>query len=979
MGVIYKARQLSLNRLVALKMVLAGSHAGPQERSRFLTEAQAVAALQHPNIVQVYEVGEHDGLPFFSMEIVDGGNLADRVRGVPLPPRQAAALVEKLARAVAYAHLHGVVHRDLKPANVLLTGDGVPKITDFGLAKRMWNDPHATGARHATKTGMTVGTPSYMAPEQAAGQGKRVGPPADVYALGAILYHLLTGRPPFVAETALETLLLVTTEEPLSPSRLQPRLPQDLVSICLKCLRKEPEKRYTTAGELADDLRRFLAGEPVLAAPAGRWERLVKWARRRPAAAALLAVSAVAALALLSGGIAYEIRLRQALTEARAGRREAQVRLVRLNIQTSMDLVDSGQASLSLPLLVEALRISTKMHEESPGSAEAVADERMHRIRLALVLRECPRLLRLWVHHGQVPDAAFSPDGSQVATAGTDGLACVWDVASGEPVGQPLRHDGALYHVSFSPDGKRVLTACVDGYARVWEVAGGREVCRSPKHKGDVYSAVFSADGQHFVTASADGTARICDARTGKDRVTPLKHPVAVRNAVFSPDSQRVVTVTDRAARLWDVASGNPAGSELHHDGTVVTAAFSSMGNLLVTGGGDKLARVWVVENGREAEPVLKYTLKHDGAVVVACFSPDGKHLATGSEDGAVRLWMADSGERLHRLQQSGRIHDVSFSPDGRFLVTGCDSNAAVVWDVARGTPWTHETEAPGSVHCVRFSPDGRSILAASDTEAVQLWQPVYAYRDQHPLPRTVHRFSSAKSKDGRWEAFSVDASTLQVRDTTTGESVGPRLKPGGIVISAVFDPAGRRLLTTTSDGDGKIWDPASGRELTPPLAHASTVLSGAFSADGRLVATCSEDNTCRVWDAATGEPISPFMKHTGSVFQAVFSPDSRCLLTACEGGTARLWDARSGERLSPLLNPKGWPQQVFASPGAADSWNLPLDERPLEDLLIAAQWASGHHIDEKTGGLVHKLPEQLRSLKELVQHQYPELLNRMP
>jgi WD40 repeat protein len=519
------------------------------------------------------------------------------------------------------------------------------------------------------------------------------------------------------------------------------------------------------------------------------------------------------------------------------------------------------------------------------------------------------------------------------------------------------------------------LTACADGYASVWEVAGGRGVCRSPKHGGAVSSAVFSADGQRFVTASEDRIARICDASTGKELVT-LKHPVAVRHAAFNPDGRRVLTVTDQAARLWDAASGSPIGPELHHEGKVLTAAFSRKGDLLVTGGGDNLARVWQVANGRE--PSLEHILKHLSAVVVARFSPDGEQLATGCEDGTVNLWVVASGERLHRLQQRDKTNDVSFSPDGRFLVTGCDSSTAVVWDLASGAPWTHEKGAPSDIICVKFSPEGRSILAAAEADVVQLWQPIHAYREHHPVPRDDRRFSSTRSKDGRWEAISADAFTLRVRDTTTGEPVGPPITPGGTILSAAFDPAGSRLLTTTREGDVQIWAPATGQHRAGPLAHAGAVLSGAFSPDGRLVVTCSDDNTCRVWDAATGVPITPFMKHPSTPYQAVFSPDSRCLLTACENGTDRLWDASSGERLSPPLDPDGWPKQVFASLGAADSWNLPVDDRPIEELVVEAQWASGNSIDEN-GGLVPILPKQLQSLEESIETRYPGLLERSP
>jgi predicted Ser/Thr protein kinase len=273
MGVVYRARQAGLNREVALKMILAGAHAGPEERTRFRAEAEAVARLQHPNIVQVHATGEHEGRPFFSLEYCPGGSLAGRLQGGTYPDREAAALVEGLAQAVQYAHEHGIVHRDLKPANVLLAEDGQAKITDFGLAKHLQGD-----AAH-TRTGEILGTPSYMAPEQAAGRVRDVGPATDVYALGAILYELLTGRPPFQAATDFDTILQVLDRDPVPLRQLNGRVSRDLETVCLKCLQKEPRQRYASARELADDLRRFLDGEPVRARPpgvarlAGRWVR----------------------------------------------------------------------------------------------------------------------------------------------------------------------------------------------------------------------------------------------------------------------------------------------------------------------------------------------------------------------------------------------------------------------------------------------------------------------------------------------------------------------------------------------------------------------------------------------------------------------------------------------------------------------------------------------------------------------------------
>ena len=356
MGVVYRAWQAELKRTVALKMILAGAHADARVLARFRTEAEAAARLQHPNIVQVHDIGEHGGCPCLVLEYVDGTNLARRINGAPQPAHQAARLIEILARAVHYAHQQGVVHRDLKPANILLSSLATedtentekehahglpsvasvisvahvnPKISDFGLAKL------TAGGVAQTQSGEVMGTPSYMAPEQAAGKAREAGPATDVYALGAILYELLTGRPPFKAETPLETVRQVVQEEPVSVTRLQPRVPRDLETICLKCLQKEPARRYPSAEALADDLGRFLADEPIRARPVRAWERGVKWARRRPALAALAGVSLAAALCLAAGGVWYNARLQNEVRH-----RKVQQDRAAANLQTAIDVLE---------------------------------------------------------------------------------------------------------------------------------------------------------------------------------------------------------------------------------------------------------------------------------------------------------------------------------------------------------------------------------------------------------------------------------------------------------------------------------------------------------------------------------------------------------------------------------------------------------------------------------------------------------------
>jgi serine/threonine-protein kinase len=318
MGVVYRAREILLNRPCVLKMILSGAHAGPEDLVRFLAEAEAVAQLQHPNIVQIHHIGQADGLPFFELEYVDGGSLDTRLDGTPWKPRQGAALVLSLARGVADAHRHGIVHRDLKPANILMTTDGVPKIADLGLAKSLSKD---TGL---TRTDSIMGSPGYMAPEQAEGKTKQVGPLADVYALGAILYELLTGRPPFRGPTVLGTLEQVRSTEPVPPSRLVPGLPPDIETIALKSLQKEPAKRYDSAAALADDLQRFHAGEPITARPVPAWERAIKWARRRPAIAALVAALLLLVASLLGGGTWSYSKINRSLALAKDQRTKAE-------------------------------------------------------------------------------------------------------------------------------------------------------------------------------------------------------------------------------------------------------------------------------------------------------------------------------------------------------------------------------------------------------------------------------------------------------------------------------------------------------------------------------------------------------------------------------------------------------------------------------------------------------------------------------
>jgi hypothetical protein len=517
MGVVYRARQVRLNRLVALKMVSAGGNASPEALLRFLAEAESIARLRHANIVQVYDRGDCDGLPFFSMEYFAAGSLAQRIDGTPWPAVAAARALEQVARGVAEAHRLGIIHRDLKPANILLGDDGTPKVADFGLAKSL------ESGSDLTRTDRVLGTPSYMAPEQAEGHTRTTGRAADIYSLGAIFYELITGRPPFKGATALETLAQVRTAEPVPPSRLVPGLARDAETIALKCLQKEPSRRYASAAELANDLHRFVAGEIIIARRAGPLERVWSWARRHRAVAALSA-----ALVLALAGVTW--KWRQAIdaeartahqlglamiarTEADESRSRAVESLDRLELQTAdlaldrgLILAERGEVARGLHWMLEALRMA-------PDSDVG--------------LRRAARVnLPAWSRRVHVPRHVFPgrpatvtsivphPDGRRVFAADNLGTVRCWDAQTGAKAGPDLSHPGPVYVIALAPDGHSLVAGGGENVTRIWRLGSEPKSTLLP-HSSPVAFATFAPDGRSILTGCRDGVARLWDTAAG--------------------------------------------------------------------------------------------------------------------------------------------------------------------------------------------------------------------------------------------------------------------------------------------------------------------------------------------------------------------------------------------------------------------------------------------------------------------------------
>jgi eukaryotic-like serine/threonine-protein kinase len=906
MGVVYRARHAQLRRVVALKVLRGGAFADPEERRRFRAEAEAVARLQHPNIVQIFDVGEWrppDGsppVPYFALEFVGGGNLAARSAGRPQPPRQAAAWLEPLAWAVHYAHQQGIVHRDLKPANVLLTQDGQPKLCDFGVAKLL------EGGDAPTRSGLVIGTAEYMAPEQAEKARGAVGPAADVYALGAMLYELLTGRPPFDGLNALDVVRRLLGEEVLSPSRLQPGIPRDLVTVCLKCLEKEPARRYPTAGELAEDLRRFVAGEPIRARRVGVAGRGWRWCRRQPLLAGLVAALALSLAGGLAGmtalwlqaGAARDVAVREKDT-ADTERGKALQFAADLRVQRDAAEWHAYRANIAAAMTALQLRNlapARQYLEDAPGK---------HRNwewwYLASQLDHKHRPLR--GHEGKVYALAFSPDG-RLASGSADRTVRLWDT-EGREVAVLRDHQEPVWRVVFSPDGRRLASADGVGTARLWD-AEGRALAVLPGRLADPGSLTFSPDSRLLGGHSGQNcTVYLWDATTGAPRHVLRHRSSGIEWIAFSPDGKRLISAgSDGSLNVWDAASGAFRLAWQAHSARVMKIDFSPDGTRVASGADypDNTVRLWDADTGRE----LATLVGHRNMVNNLVFSPDGTRLISASWDQTARLWDVGTGLPLATLQgHRARVTDAIFRPNGAQAVTRGDDRTLHVWDARTGVLLTvlGGTAGLAGDRGLAFSPDGTRLACASDDGTVWLWDMELVERNGVLRGHTGYVYDVAFSPDGTRVASAAWDGTVRIWDATTQRQTGPPLQHDGEVISSVaFSPDGQQLLSVRR-GRLYLWDLATGkpRHVWPESPTDDTDTRAAFHPSGLLVAAGAEDASARLWDARSGQAVAVLGAGRGSCLDVAFSPDGARLASAERDGTVRLWDVATGELVGVL------------------------------------------------------------------------------
>lgn len=985
MGVIFRARQMSLNRWVALKMIQGSQLFSSEATLRFRLEVQAAAKLSHPNIIPLYESGEHDGIHYFTMRLMEGGNLSQYLvqrSPHPIPPLSdrrhpfVAPLLKlshflQVVRAVHYAHQRGVLHRDLKPSNILLDSLGELQVADFGLAKML------TQESELTFTESILGSPNYMPPEMAAGRSAEATLEADVYGLGAILYELLTGQAPFRAATPIETIRKVCEESPVSPRKLRPSLDEDIETICLKCLRKTPDSRYPTAEALASDLERWAEGFTILARPLPSYQRAYRWCRRNPLSALALA-TCLLLLGIGAGGtwIAYH-RIAKA-------NQLSQDLVTHMHLQRAEALFTESETSQALAVLSHVLKHSPPLPSTALRTLSAL-EHRRYALPLFGPVGAGDRLpLASWT---------LMHDGTELLTVAQNGTMQKWYTQSGTRTHSHYPKLSFLQHARASSDGQSMLAATRDGSLNLLTGPDLQSMETLATIEGGVISSAFSASGRFFATASGRARVQLWATHPPKPVGPPLDHPLLIMDLAFSPDERELTTLcADGKMRFWDVVepSAHPLRSVDQPYG--VLFRYDPSGHRLAVGQHDGGIQVWNLKSA----PKLEWKLGHGYRITDLQFNRDGGLLLSAGWDDIAQLWNLTNGLRqTPPFRHAGRVNTARFSEDESLVVTASNDNTARIWETSSGRPITEGLPHQSALSDAVFLPDGKHILTLAYGGAFSVWGLKEPFRPSYTIRHGAPVTAIAISTLGDSVVAGYSNGDLRMFDAKSGKPFSTRSRSFAVgITSLAFSPDSRQIASRSGENEiilidaktgqaaggpisldrplrlfewnstsdhlliadwdrVRVLDAASHKQIGELLQHPQPIQSARFSPDGCRIITTSDDRRVRWWDWKTFPPLIKEIETPSGATDASFSPNGKEVLVLPRGHEVFRLSATDGKLLGPLLHHRGSVLKALFSPDGRKIATTSEDQ-------TARIWSAD---ERNTSPLLHTLPHQGRVL----------------